>query len=157
MRIINNYNKCLLFVILCFIIRAPTFSAKFTYDPLDFTISARYVKPLKVEFDEPVMFLGYFLETESLNGDNGLDKAFGVTISGEPSDKVILSINPTITMTNTLKNKNITIKQSLRDTTLNIGSNGSISTKIIFTSDDTIPSDGYGSYSGTTTITATLN
>ncbi len=100
------------------------------------------------------MLLGYFLEAESLSG---LNKAFGVTISGEPSDKVTLSVSPTITLTNILKNKDLIIKQALRDTTINIGSNGSASTKIVFTSDDTIFVDGDGSYSGTTTITATLN
>lgn len=146
----------MLFIIF-FIVVNSTFSAKFTYDPLDFTIKARYVKPIKVEFDDATMSLGYFMETESLNGNRALNKTFGITISGEPLDTVTLLVSPTITITNLPRNKTLTIKQSLADTALNIATDGTASTLITFTSDDIIQSNGYGTYTGETTITVTVN
>lgn len=140
--------------VMFFIARNLVFSARISYKPLDFTVTARYVQPLKIEFDEDVMKLGTFLENESLNT---LNKSFGITINGEPLDIITISVDPTITLKNIPKNKNITINQSLADTMLRIPASGTITTTIAFTSNDTVPNSGDGTYIGETTITATVN
>lgn len=78
----------MLFIIF-FIIVNSTFSANFTYDPLDFTIKAKYVKPLKVEFVDDSMDLGLFIENQNLNT---MSKTFSVNIDGEPNDSIAIRV-----------------------------------------------------------------
>ncbi len=153
MKKIKKKKKFLILVLLLTVANL-SFSAKVNYDPLNFIVSAQYVMPVKIQFDQDIMNLGNYLTIDDFTG---LNKSFGITVNSEPSDTLDLTIAPTITLENSAKGKSLTIKQSLSETTVTIPESGAASTLITFTSDDSFSTDGDGTYTGQTTITATLN
>lgn len=148
---IKNKNKILLlmFVIL-FISKKPVFS--YVYNPMIFTVTAEYIRPLTINFINNNIDLGTYITGTSLK--NNLDKYCDIEVGGNPGASIDINVQPTFNLTNS-RGDQIVVAQTISNPNVTIESNGLVKSKIHFTSLSTILSDGI--YSGTTIITAESN
>ena len=144
-------NKMLLLVfITLFAVGKPIFS--YDYDPMTFTVTAEYIKPLTINFIDNEINLGTYMTGITLV--NILNKSYDIEVGGSPGESIKISTTSTFNLTNARGDK-IVIDQAITNPNVTVGSNGSVKSKINFTSLSTILSDGI--YSGVTTITAESN